>query len=208
MLLSKLLRYVLLTCSKYHIDESHGLIHSMNTLMYTHEIYNSEVLRYPYMKGQDNVAYVSAIVHDMCDKKYMNETHGMEEIQTYLQDDLTPDEMKMVKKIVSTMSYSKVKCDGFPDMGIWEKTYHCVREADLLGAYDFDRSLIYHMVHRNCNVPEAYKNACDLFETRVFRHRQDGLLLSEYARCKSVLLERDAVKRMNHWGKIIRRMKM
>jgi hypothetical protein len=114
----------------------------------------------------------------------------------------------MIKKIVSTMSYSKVKKDGFPDLGVWDDTYHCVREADLLCAYDFDRSMIYHMTHGKSNLEEAFLNAEQLFHHRVFQHKKDGLFRSHYAKCKSVLLERAARSRILNWKKIIAKTKI
>jgi len=201
--LSKIYHFILLTCSKYNIDESHGIIHSMNTLHYTHEIFTNEARRYPFMIGQEKVAYISAAIHDMCDKKYMNEEEGIDEIARFLKDDVTVEEMDIVKKIIGTMSYSKVKKNGFPDLGTWQNTYHCVREADLLCAYDFDRSMIYHMSRGEFNIEEAFINAEQLFHKRVFKHKEDGLLLSDFAKYKSVLLERSARNRILNWRTIL-----
>jgi len=203
--LSKIFQFIILTCSKYNIDESHGIIHSMNTLHYTQEIFTNEALRNPYMNGQEKVAYISALVHDMCDKKYMDETEGVNRISEFFQNDVTGEEMEMVKKIITTMSYSKVKKDGFPDLGVWQNTYHCVREADILCAYDFDRSMIYHMTKEKGNIEAAFENAEQLFQNRVFQHKRDGLLLSEYAKCKSILLERTARQRIQNWKSIIKK---
>jgi hypothetical protein len=175
----------------------------MNTLHYTHELFTNEARRYPYMLDQKKVAYISATIHDMCDKKYMNEDHGINEITSFLKDDVTKEEIDMVRKIISTMSYSKVKNFGFPDLGTWQNTYHCVREADLLCAYDFDRSMIYHMSKEKCNIEEAFINAEQLFHKRVFKHKQDGLFLTDFAKCKSVLLERGARSRILNWRTII-----
>jgi hypothetical protein len=201
--LSKIYYYVLLTCSKYNIDESHGIIHSMNTVQFTHEIFTNEARRYPFMAEQEKVAYISAAIHDMCDKKYMNQEEGIREIADYLKKDVTEEEMEMVKKIIGTMSYSNVKKEGFPDLGIWQNTYHCVREADLLCAYDFDRSMIYHMTKGKCNIEDAFTNAEQLFRDRVFKQRPDKLFVSDYAKCKSILLERAARSRILNWKNII-----
>jgi hypothetical protein len=160
------------------------------------------------MLGQEKVAYISAAIHDMCDKKYMNEEEGVYEISEYLKNDVTDEEMEMVKKIISTMSYSKVKKDGFPDLGIWQNTYHCVREADLLCAYDFDRSMIYHMTQGKTSLEEAFLNAEQLFIKRVFQHKKDGLLLHDYTKCKSILLERAARNRILNWRNILRATKI
>jgi len=155
------------------------------------------------MMGQEKVAYISAAIHDMCDKKYMNEEDGIDQITSFLKEDVTVEEMDVVKKIISTMSYSKVKKNGFPDLGDWQNTYHCVREADLLCAYDFDRSMIYHMSKGECNIEEAFINAEQLFHNRVFKHKSDGLFVSDFAKCKSIILERNARNRILNWRNII-----
>jgi hypothetical protein len=50
----------------------------------------------------------------------------------------------MVKFIISKMSYSKVKSNGFPCIGPFQTAYNIVREADLLSDYDFYRCIIYN----------------------------------------------------------------
>ena len=70
-LISKLIQFVLLTTRKYGIDESHGVSHSMNILHYAHKIYNSELPYFPNLKEEERTIYVSALIHDMCDKKYI-----------------------------------------------------------------------------------------------------------------------------------------
>ena len=86
-LLSKLFHYVLLASKKYNIDESHGLAHSMNVLQYANKIYQQEVLNTPYLKQHEKLIYVTAILHDMCDKKYVDEKNGIKEIEEFLQDE-------------------------------------------------------------------------------------------------------------------------
>ena len=175
-LLSKLIHFVLLTTKKYEIDESHGLSHSMNVLHYANKIYEAEVENYPILKNQEKLIYVSAILHDMCDKKYLDETAGLKEIECFLQEEdaLTPTEINMSKQIMSTMSYSKVKQQGFPIMGGYQKAYHIVREADLLSAYDFDRCVIYKINKNGGDLDDAFKNANELFESRVLKHNDDN----------------------------------
>ena len=62
------------------------------------------------------------------------------------------------------MSYSKVKKNGFPDLGIYQNAYHVVREADLLSAYDFDRAIIYDMKANNKPFDQSYDHAQKLFD--------------------------------------------
>jgi HD superfamily phosphodiesterase len=204
-LFTKLFHYVLLATSKYGIDDSHGLSHSMNVLHYATKIYEDEVVKYPILKSQSKIIQVSAILHDMCDKKYMDEIAGIKEIDKFLEKetDLTPIEINISKEIMHTMSYSKVKKNGFPNLGGYQRAYHIVREADLLTAYDFDRCMIYKMNREKCNLAEAYKDAKDLFENRVLKHNMDHLFLLDYSKTESLKLHAIAMDRMKHWNRLI-----
>ena len=57
-LLNKLFQYVLITTSKYSIDESHGLNHAMNSLMFANKIYENEVIKNPCIEEHKNIIYV------------------------------------------------------------------------------------------------------------------------------------------------------
>jgi len=203
-LFGKLFQFVLLQSAKYNIDESHSVGHSMNVLHYSHEILNSELELHKYLLKDEKLIYISAIIHDMCDKKYVNVDNGLEDIQHFLKDKVSSDELEASKKIISTMSYSYVKKNGFPDLGLYQPAYHIVREADLLSAYDFDRSVYYHLYRTTNNIEEAFSNANDLFQNRVFRHNDDGLFLTDYSKIKSVELEGIAHKRIISWRKMLK----
>jgi hypothetical protein len=202
-LLPELMRFVQLTSAKYNIDESHAVGHSMKVLLNAHQIYSNSVHTYPYLKSQEPVIYTAAIVHDMCDKKYMNQTDGIREINKILNHRLDYSEIVFINKIVSTMSYSTVKKNGFPLLGKFQMAYHIVREADLLAAYDFDRSLIYHMYHSGEGFEKSYDNALELFENRVLKHHTDNLFVTEYSKKKGYEMYYDALSQMNAWKYII-----
>jgi hypothetical protein len=204
-LLSKLVHFVLLTTKKHGIDESHGLSHSMNVLHYANKIYEIELENYPILRNQEKLIYVSALLHDMCDKKYVNEISAIKDIEDFLkeEDALTPTEINMSKQIMSTMSYSKVKKFGFPIMGGYQKAYHIVREADLLTAYDFDRCMIYQLNKNGGDLEDAFKNANELFENRVLRHNDHELFLFDYSKQESLVLHEIALQRIHSWKKIL-----
>ena len=103
------------------------------------------------------------------------------------------------------MSYSKVKIEGFPYLGQYERAYHIVREADLLSAYDIDRSIIYNMNNVNEDFSESLENALQLFEARVLRHNDDDLFITEYSKNKSKLLETQAYEKIKTWKAILNR---
>jgi hypothetical protein len=177
----------------------------MNVLHYANKIYEDEVKSYPILKNQEKLIYVSAILHDMCDKKYLDEATGLREIESFLQEEdaLSPTEINMSKQIMSTMSYSKVKQVGFPIMGGYQKAYHIVREADLLTAYDFDRCIIYKINKNGGDLEDAFKNANELFENRVLKHNEDNLFLFDYSKRESVLLHEMALQRISGWKRIM-----
>ena len=201
--LTKLFNYVLLASAKYNIDESHGLSHSMNVLQFASELYQNELPKCPYLANHERIIYTSAVLHDMCDKKYMNEIVGLLEIEDFLRPELEPFEIGAAKQIISTMSYSTVKKNGFPNLGIYQKAYNIVREADLLAAYDFDRTMIYQIKRNNNNLEEAFKNSNQLFENRVLKHIDDNLITSDYGIKKALLLQFQATKRIVAWKNLM-----
>ena len=206
-LLSRLFHYVMLISSKHRIDESHGLKHSMEVLLYTQSIYNVEVIKHPILEQHERIAYVSAVVHDMCDKKYMTESDGIRDIHRYLENDLTENELSIIKKIISTMSYSTVKKNGFPFLGPYQYVYNVVREADLLAAYDFDRCMMYKMhlygMNKEMDMADVFQDAETLFETRVFKHNEDGLLHTEFAKEHYNILQNQAITRIESWKSLL-----
>ena len=204
-LLNKLFHFVLLTSQKYNIDESHGLSHSMNVLRFASEIYETEVNTHPIIKQHEKIIYVSAALHDMCDKKYMDQDQGIREIEEFLAENkMTPLDVNVIKLIISTMSYSTVKKHGFPNLGPYKRAYHIVREADLLSAYDFDRCMIYNMHRQNGDFDEAFKDALNIFDIRVMKHNEDALFLTNYARQKSLELETQSLNQIASWKRLVK----
>ena len=207
---TKIFQIVNILSAKYNIDESHGLLHSMQIVHYANDIYQHEKYNYPILQSerQKKIIYVAAVLHDMCDKKYINETEGMMEIHQKWKDIFGEGEedteiLDIASKIINSMSYSKVKVVGFPELGDYQMAYHIVREADLLCAYDFDRSMIYHMRTRNCNIVEAYYNARNIFNERILRHNSDNLFVTEYSKRISITLHVHSIKRLLSWNKLL-----
>ena len=205
--LSNLFQFAIYMSSKHNIDESHSISHSMNVLAYAHKIYEVEINLHPILKSHYGIISASAILHDMCDKKYMNEAEGLSEISEFLKDHMSPLDIDVTKHIISTMSYSKVKKNGYPNLGCYQYAYHVVREADLLTAYDFDRCMIYNMYKLGGTLDDAYENANELFGNRVLKHIDDGLFTTAYAKVEATKLHTSAVDRMNHWQNMRRLIK-
>ena len=122
---NRIFNFILLTCRKYNIDESHGFIHSMDVLNKANNI----ILNEPKLNSEVNldkeIIFTSALLHDMCDKKYMDEQIGITNIKRFLSNDLNykKEKIDVIGDIIGTMSYSKVKKDGFP---VFENTDHYI----------------------------------------------------------------------------------
>jgi len=176
----------------------------MDVVYNAYKIYESEVPMNPSLIEQEKIILTSAALHDMCDKKYMNEYQGIKMIEEFLNDKLDSEEMDITKKIISTMSYSTVKKNGYPSLGKYQHAYHIVREADLLSAYDFDRCMIYNMNKKHSTIEEAFLDSHLLFQNRVLKHNKDGLLFTDYSIRKSQILENKALSRIDYWRKILK----
>ena len=225
--LNKLFQFVVAVSARYNIDESHSLGHSMRVFHFAEQIANVEVqqpnpsigLQYNYIDGiqgpwvtnepkqllekQRQIIHAAAILHDTCDKKYRTESEGLIEIGNVLKPMMSSEDIEVTIRIIERMSYSKVTKYGMPDMGEYQFAFHVVREADLLDAYDFDRSVIFHFEKNRKTIEESYKNAIDLFDTRVLKHMSDGLLLTNHAIRMHPEFSSKAIARMAHWKAIL-----
>ena len=193
-LINQAFRFVIQTSQEFNIDESHSLKHSLEVFNYANSIYESEVVKFPQLEKQREIISLASIVHDMCDKKYMDEDHGIANMNKYMKDYISTEDLEIVSNIIKTMSYSKVKVNGFPDFGDYQLAYHIVREADLLAAYDLDRCIIYRMMHCKFNYTDALFESKKLFENRILNYRKDKLFVTNYSKNKSLLLHKRAIK--------------
>lgn len=132
----------------------------------------------------------------------MDQTKGMEDIKMFLSDKITPIENSLVQKIISTMSYSTVKQNGYPLLGDYQTAYHIVREADLLAAYDFDRCVIYQMERHNDNYEDSLKISVDLFEKRVLKYIEDNLFTTRFGKLQAQNLHKTALNKLNNIKKL------
>ena len=167
-------------CVLYNIDESHAMKHSMDVLYHTTQSYEFHVARHPYLVQQQHVLFAAAIIHDMCDQKYVDPLIGLRAIHDHLHAFLSPEDFNAMALIITTMSYHTVREKGFPNMNDWQLGYHMVREADLLAAYDLDRCILYGIYKENMSYGEALVNGTNIFRNRVLRYIEDGLFLTEY----------------------------
>ena len=193
-LINSCFNYVKDTSHKYNIDESHSLKHSMEVFRFAKNIYESEVKSNIFLENQQDIIYSSIIGHDMCDAKYMNVNESVIRYKEFLYDKITEHDINVVEQIITTMSYSKVKVNGFPELGEYQLAYHIVREADLLAAYDIDRCIMYSMYFDKLNYTEALTRALDLFDKRVLLMHSDELFITDYSKKLSLELLKKALK--------------
>lgn len=185
-------QFVIDTSIKYNIDESHSLKHSMEVFELAKLNYDIEIQKNPFLSNQREIIYMAAIGHDMCDKKYMDEKEGILQFQNYLSEFISPNDLEIMGKIIATMSYSKVKVNGFPDLGEYQLAYHIVRESDLLASYDIDRCIMYNMYKEKTNYYDSLVYAVGLFSTRVFTIRKNKLFTTEFGKKESLKLHKKA----------------
>ena len=206
-LLSPLLKFIMMTTANNTIDESHGIMHSLNTLHYAHNLFQAEHINHPEIIPHERIIYVSSAIHDMCDQKYMHEESGAKIIDTFLEKEMTKPEIKAVHNIITKMSYSKIMKNGFPDLGKYQSAFHAVREADLLCAYDFDRAMIYHLSNIDVDVEAAYDESVELFNKRMFKHETHNLFTYDFSKRQAAMLKQHSLLRIKQWKNIIRTFK-
>ena len=185
---------VMVLCKKFNIDESHSLKHSMEVYNFALRIYEDEKIMNPYLEQQKDIIVLAAILHDTIDKKYVSEELGIKEIRDQMESYVKSEKLDVIFQIITTMSYSTVKKNGFPLLGEYQLAYHIVREADLLAAYDIDRCIMYSMYMKSANYLEALDAAIVLFDHRVLKHRQDKLFVTGFSKKLSIQLHKKAKK--------------
>ena len=196
--------YVINTSAKYNIDESHSLKHSMDVYHIANQIYNNEIEQHPYLEYQKNIIDLSCILHDMCDKKYVDETTSINNMNSFIMNhDVNQHDIEIISKIISTISYSTVKKRGFANIPDYQLAYHIVREADLLSAYDPDRCIIYGMMRENLDYIQSTKRAIDLLENRVLKYIDDNLFVTEYSKQKAIILHKQCQEKIANLKTII-----
>jgi glycyl-tRNA synthetase alpha subunit len=176
----------------------------MDVFFHANEIYEKELLKSPFLKNHKDIIDTSSILHDMCDKKYMNEKYGLNRISEYMKDKISTNDLEMSLKIISTMSYSTIKKNGFPKLNEYQLAYNIVREADLLASYDFDRCIIYQMLKNDESYEKSIIDAKNLFENRVFKYIDDGLFTTTHSKLLAQNYHMNALQRINSLNRFVK----
>ena len=197
--MQKIIKFIQDTCVLFDIDDSHGLDHSIKTLLWSLKIGKDVNLTYYELQ----VIQLSCLLHDMCDKKYMNETYGVQRIRIFLTETMKIDDgiIDRVIFIIKTMSYSKVIKDGYPDFKkdkSLEKCYHIVRNSDLLESYDPERCIAYNVRcggTRKDNIIIMF----EIFKKRELLLLENGYINIEPAKEYAMILHREALVKLKKY---------
>jgi len=76
-----------------------------------------------------------------------------------------------------------------------------------LAAYDFDRCMAYLLNKSVGSVEETFIEACELFEQRIFKHEEDGLFVTDYAKNNHMHLQSTTLEQMARWKTVIRNIR-
>lgn len=106
---------------------------------------------------------------------------------------ISPQELDIISDIISSMSYSTVKKQGYPELGKYQLAYHIVRESDLLTAYELERCVIYKMKHDKYSYDKALELSIELFDTRILKYIKDNLFITDYSKTKAEELHEKAI---------------
>jgi len=200
-----LFNFVVLTCRLYNIDESHGLKHSMDVYYYSNLIYDSMIKENDNLKNHKDIIDISSILHDMCDKKYMSEVDGLERIRSNMYDFVDEDKLTPSLEIISKLSYSYIKKNGYPNMGLYQMAYDIVGDSDRLASYDFDRCIIYQMMRKNECYDKSFDDAVILFDNRIFKYIDEGLFKTDCGKQIATQLHKNAVNRISYLKRFVKR---
>jgi hypothetical protein len=191
--LEEIIRFINETCIKYNIDDSHDLRHSLEALGWSEQLIKGKTLT----SRESQIIHLSCLLHDMCDKKYMNEEIGLERISKFLRETLEVDDdiLAAVVFIISTMSYSKVIKIGYPEFNNdkeLEYCYHVVRNSDLLCSYDPERCIKYQ-IRCGGSREDGIKKMLELFDNRVLKLLSDNYINLDTAKGYAVELHNKAL---------------
>lgn len=170
-------------CRTQGIDSSHDEHHMARVARMTERL--NDLCGRAVGQDEKDVMVLAAFTHDLCDHKYIDVCTGLNIVDRWLaQLPISEDQRRAVCRIISTMSYSKVKVAGYPtDLGKWTLAYHHTRIADLIDAYDIERCYAYQShKHPDMSEEDKWRAVIELFERRVLTQKDEFILpIAPYA---------------------------
>jgi hypothetical protein len=202
--LEKIIRFINQTCIIYNIDDSHDLRHSLEVLGWSEQLTKNSSRNITPKESQ--IIHLSCLLHDMCDKKYMDENMGLERIKNFLMGELEVEDdiLEAVVFIISTMSYSKVIKIGYPDFNNkydnidLEYCYHVVRNSDLLCSYNPERCINYQ-IRCGGSRKEGIKKMLELFDNRILMLIENNYINLEEAKPYAIELHNKALTELEKY---------
>lgn len=168
---------------EFNIDESHGMQHGIDVLGYAKIIVSRYLQDNPNLiliegisnKDAEMIIYVSALVHDWIDKKYMREDLASNRMETYFSSHGFKYTHEVLT-IITNISFSKRlarKNQGLPmiDTGYLQLATEIVSDADMLDAYKADRCLTYQRRFNTYDEHEIRRIAKNILVNRVLLYR-------------------------------------
>jgi hypothetical protein len=168
---------------------------------YAEQIYQHELKSNQEIETLYDIIIFSAALHDMCDYKYIDQSTGIQRIINFLDLNLELDynSINLICKIITNISYTKIKKYGFVqfESELEQLAFNIVREADLLTAYDFDRSIIYAMANKKMLWSDAINETVRYFKARVLTQISDKLFITKYGLEQAQMLHNQALSKIN-----------
>jgi hypothetical protein len=186
-------------CKMHNIDDSHGVIHSKRCVDWVDKMIENE------SEEEKIVAIYAAAIHDLCDKKYISAFESINQLKNWLSDQnenplLHYDMIEAILVIIQTMSYSYLSQrkysddqNWYPDHGIWNKSYHLARHADLLEGYHVGRCYLYTKhAFSQLTEDEIWERVEELFKKRMYLYLSDQWITHPIALQYAPELEKEA----------------
>ena len=208
--LNKSIEYIKQRSLEYKIDDSHNYKHSIAVFKEGRKLMDMKSKNFP----SDNrmIVYLGCLLHDMCDRKYIDEKKGLEDIEQFLTFDCKLDKkiISAVTTIIPKMSYSKtIKNNSFvlPSDLIdfpYLDEYHLIRHADLLTAYDLLRpiDLRYGVEPKlRMNMEDIVTEADNIIKNRVLTMIDGNIFIDRESKQLAQIYHEKALKQYNQWKK-------
>jgi len=202
-----------LTAERHNIDDSHGLLHHLVVIITSFLIYEAALEDKPELRQQLNVILMAIGVHDSFDDKYVKGEVDLKNVKNnffkLFEDDFEKKILKIVMRIINTMSYSKVMGSTKKKLGskcgIYVDAYHIVREGDLMDGVTVARCVItsFLVKARGSNVVQCFGRARNLFKDRMFAYDENMLLVNNFTKEYYTKMESKAHKTFRTFNKIL-----
>lgn len=203
-------------CNKYNIDESHNHIHSKEVLNYGIELINSAG---NFTEDEIKISLLGCLFHDTIDHKYLGKDLDLDNILYNLflslnNKTINNSIMNITSFFIKNMSYSKTTLSKnnsivfeLPEVvkeHPYIRSYHIMRNADLLSSYNLKRALIYSSIKKNLKSrTELFYELEDFYRKRISLLRKNKILSLEnnYCNHKSYILEYKTRKKLEFYRK-------